>query len=119
MGCGSSSGVPTIKMDEGGDWPEIKVQLLGKSGTVVDLTNAASITFHAKRDHTGVEITGTCDIVGAPTNGTVQYAWQAGDTDVPGMYVFWFVIVWAGGATGRIPKCVGDRAFLLEICEAP
>lgn len=36
--------------------------------------------------------------------GRVRYSWQAGDTDVPGLYDSEFLIVWETGAMQRVPN---------------
>lgn len=69
----------------------------------VDLTGAA-VMFLMRRMHgdTVLEAAGTVVVAtGAPTVG---YAWQAGDTDAPGLYEGEFRVTYAGGVRETFPN---------------
>src|SRR5437867_7896850 len=46
---------------------------------------------------------GACTIIGVPTAGQVQYAWQATDTATAGTYRGEFHVTFAGGAKATFP----------------
>lgn len=66
-------------------------------GKSFDLSTASEVTFSMRRPW---ESTLTVDhqvaTVTDASTGAVQYVWQAGDTDVPGDYLYWWTVTLAG-----------------------
>lgn len=71
----------------------------------IDLTLATEVNFLMRlHGSTGSpEIRSPMTIADA-VNGTVQYAWQAGDTDTPGDYDVEFEITWSDGGIETVPN---------------
>ena len=111
-------------MRVGDTWPSLRMQFFGKKkGLALGLADATGVVFAAKHRLTGTEIGGACTIIQAGDDetgtdiGVVEYEWQAGDTDLAGLYDFWFVVTWTGGAVGTIPA--NDPAFVFLVAAAP
>jgi len=73
--------------------PPLRQTLYGSDGTTpLDLTDA-TVTLEIQRaDLSGVVFGGSCTVLPEPAVGIVEYAWQAGDSGVPGLYKFKFRI---------------------------
>lgn len=75
--------------------------LLDQDGNPVDLTTASSITFRfrqpAASGNPEVSIDRTGSVVGAPTDGVVQYTTVSGDLSVPGNWQVQVLVVFTGG----------------------
>lgn len=68
-----------VQIKKGDLDPPLRLSLKQADGTPIDLTGA-TVTFryrNRKRTRTGG---GAMTVVGLPTAGVVQYAWQTGDT---------------------------------------
>ncbi len=78
--------------------PVLLTTLLDSTGSAIDLTDAVSVAFKMAADGADtLTVDSSANIVGPPTAGEVQYAWQAGDTDVAGSYNGAFVVTYATG----------------------
>lgn len=66
-------------------------------GAPVDLTGA-SVAFKMRAIDvaTPLKVSGSANIVGAPTNGNVRYDWLAGDLDTEGLYIVWWEVTISG-----------------------
>lgn len=74
-----------IDMAQGDLLPSLRRPLTMADDTPADLTGAiVELRFH-KADG-GVVLGGLCTILPAPDAHVVQYDWQDGDTDTPGIY---------------------------------
>ena len=92
--------------------PELAVTLIGADGAPADLTTASSVRLRLATT-AGVELwVRDAEIVDAPT-GRVAYAWQPGDTDVPGSFYAEVVVDWRGR-----PQTYPPSGYLLIVVEA-
>lgn len=90
----------TFKMKQGDLEPDLEMTLCKSDGvTPVDLSAALSVKIRfVRRRHEIFERAMTVVSQATEANwGKVSYAWQAGDTDIPGDYQATFVVEWAGG----------------------
>src|ERR1035441_2282323 len=87
-------------MTKAGDTlPVLCASLTDATGTAIDLTDATGVSFDmALVGSSELTVNATADIVGPPANGDVQYAWQDGDTDIPGSYNASFVVTYPSGS---------------------
>ena len=78
--------------------PSLKAILLDTDGkTPIDLTGC-DVAFRIQlADGTGTVFGGDCEIVGDPTEGVVQYDWQAGNTAKDGVYRAEWVVTFLDG----------------------
>lgn len=71
----------------------------------IDLTDATEVNFlmrlHGSTDPPAIRSPMT---ITDAVNGTVQYAWQAGDTDTAGDYDVEFEITWNDGGVETVPN---------------
>lgn len=75
--------------------PKLRATLMDGNGPI-NLTGATvKVWFRLKAGGEGSERSGNCTIID-PENGVVEYAWAAGDTDVPGDYYVEFVVTITG-----------------------
>lgn len=77
--------------------PKIQATLRDADGVPLDLTGC-TVTFRMREKgltsgETLKIADADADIVGDPTEGTVEYAWQLGDTDTPGYYAGEWVVL--------------------------
>lgn len=71
---------------------------------VTDLTGA-SVVFNMRRKNGGVVVNrANATIVSPPTDGTVRYAWQSGDTAIAGLFEAEFEVTYPGGAVETFPN---------------
>jgi hypothetical protein len=95
--------------------PILRVQILGDAKSPVDLSLAVSVMFVMKHDGTGTEVTGEMVIDDAAT-GKVSYTWQAGDTDLWGVWIGRAVVTFAGGKTMTFPTCPEKGGLIIGVC---
>lgn len=82
--------------------PTITSQLTDGGGPL-NLTGT-TVTFQMRSVSGGaLAVSAAATIVGDPLNGIVQYEWQVGDTDTPGLYHFEWVVVFATGEPQSFP----------------
>ena len=82
------------------------------NGAAVNLTGA-TVTFRMRRVGTGASQVNAAATVTNAAAGRVQYAWAAGDTDVPGLYRGEWVASFAGLAQTH----PGDTYLVIEILD--
>lgn len=94
-------------MGQGDTLPALTGTLIGSNGVAVDLTYAISVVFNmASRDGRKVVTDGTVTVLDAMA-GRVEYAWQAGDTDIAGDFTYSFTATFPSGTltfTNAAPK---------------
>lgn len=96
--------MPDLTIKAGDTYPPL-VTTLEENGGPLDLTTATSITMRMASDSPPSAVDDlVCAVVGDPTQGVVEYEWQAGDTDVPGTYKVDFVIDFGTGQLQTVPN---------------
>lgn len=66
--------------------PKLRRQLIAPDGSPLNLTGATVVINMKGRD--GMKITnGVCTVLAPETNGFVEYAWSAADTDTDGEFM--------------------------------
>jgi hypothetical protein len=94
--------MPDLTLKAGDTFPPL-VTTLEENGGPLDLTGAGTVTM--RMASSSVSMTDlVCTIVGAPTNGVVEYEWDAGDTDTPGTYKVDFLINFGSGNLQSAPN---------------
>ena len=93
-----------FNIKQGNRLPTLRVQCLDGDGVGVDLTTAVAQTFSMRHSDTGVvKVTpSACTIVGT-TDGIVDYAWAAIDTDTAGDYEGEVTVTFAAGKASTFP----------------
>lgn len=97
--------------------PSLQVALFQGDGTPQDLTGAI-VTFSMQRQGyvtTMTIIDAACSLVGSPTAGTVQYAWQTSDTVTPGAYTGEFHVRLQDGRTITFPTSGALTIYILAV----
>lgn len=95
-----------ITVKQGDTLPAVQGTCLLPDGTAADLTDASAITFRMTPESAGL----TADLAGAATatdpatSGVVEYEWQPGDTDVPGLYLAEFHVEYLDGSSETFPS---------------
>lgn len=94
--------------------PTIKGTCLDAAGDAVDLDTASQITFRMTPIRGGLapDIAADGGLVGDPADGLVEYAWESGDTDVPGLYRAEFGVEYIDGSSETFPT---DGYIAVEI----
>jgi hypothetical protein len=86
----------------GDTYPSL-VTTLEENGGPLDLTGASSVTM--RMASSSVSMTDlVCTVVGDPTEGVVEYEWEAGDTATPGTYKVDFLIDFGDGQLQSAPN---------------
>ena len=104
---------PSVRFLEGDDMqtftiksrdrlPPLRVQLIEDNGYPANLTDA-TVRFIMKRNPNASPVVDAQATILDPLNGVVEYAWQAGDTDSPGMYVAEFEVTYPDGTIKTYP----------------
>lgn len=76
----------TVSMKKGDRLPLLRAALKGSDGAALDL-NGASVTFRMRPTLGGaLKVNAGATIIGSPSDGVVQYAWGATDTDTVGTF---------------------------------
>ncbi len=78
--------------------------VLYEGATPADLTTASTVRLLVKSEAGTLKVNALCTITGAPTGGTVRYAWQAADTDTVGRYRAELQVTYADGTIVTYPK---------------
>lgn len=84
--------------------PPLEDVLTDGAGVVMNLTGATVIFAMALDVDRVVLVGGAATVVGAATDGRVRYAWQVGDTDVPGVYLGEWHVDYGSGNVVRVPN---------------
>ncbi len=85
--------------------PKIVATLVDQDEVKIDLTNAASVKFLMIDPGTAVaKVDAAAAFILPKTNGRVEYAWAAVDTDASGDYDAEFEITWTGGEKTTFPN---------------
>ncbi len=94
--------------------PPCQGTALRPDGGPKDLTTATSVTFRMTPVAPGLapDIDAPAVIVGDPVEGVLKYAWQAGDTNAPGLYRAEFFVVYEDGSDETFPT---DGYITIEI----
>lgn len=110
----------TIKRDD--TLPKIRVQCWDDEAKTqkTDLTLATGVAFHMMdREQSGLavptlKVEAAAAIVGAPTDGVVEYAWIDGndDTDTEGTFFAEFEVNWSGSLRTTFPN---DGYIIIKI----
>ena len=82
--------------------PVIIATLKREDGTIVDLSGC-SVKFNMNKDEVNL-INKTATILSPPTDGKVQYNWEAGDTDVTGLCYGEFEVTFADTKKQSFPS---------------
>lgn len=77
--------ISDFRIKKGDTLPTVRATLSDEEG-VFDLTNC-TVKFVFRNSQSGVAVKKDASVVSA-TAGEVEYAWGAGDTDVPGVYLY-------------------------------
>lgn len=93
----------TLSMKQGDTLPELLVQILGPTGTPLDLTSATSVTFRM-RTKAGIVLVERAAIVQIAAEGRARFVWQAGDTDAIGEHDAEWTIAFPGAKEVTIPN---------------
>lgn len=95
--------------------PVLVLTALNSAGVKQNLAAATGIAAYMTHLPSGAKTTLTAAISSAP-DGEVTISWQAGDTDLPGLYRIWIVLTFPGGPM-TFPSCPdGDDELLMEVC---
>ncbi len=92
--------IPSVEMNTGDLSPSINATLQNSDGSAFNLTGCA-VTFQLSQNGQ-VLFTKSAAVVNASA-GTVQYAWQSGDTNQYGVCTGVFIVTLPGGATQTFP----------------
>lgn len=98
-----------MSWQQGDLWPPVSVQLINGdpvTGTAVPLTGATSATL--KMRAVGGSLLTFPMSIADTAHGIVNYAWQSGNTDLPGVYKCYVVITWASGIRQTFPQVQQD-----------
>ena len=87
---------------------------LTSGGEPIDLTLAVAVHFSMSHRDGLADVRGEAGII-VPEEGSVQYEWADGDTDIPGVYDADLLVIWTNGRKTRYPS-EGD--ITIEIREA-
>lgn len=98
---------PPFRGDRMADWylavgdtaPNLRATLT-QNEQAVDLTDA-TVTFKMRR-FSNMIVDADADVLAAG-EGLVEYDWDAGDTDLPGMHEAWFTVEWPDGSLTSFP----------------
>ena len=98
--------------------PYLEAQFFQPDGvTPLNITAALGIQMVMRLKGTKIndapKIKAPCLVINA-LEGKVQYRWEDGDTDTPGMFEYEFEIEWVGGELQTLPQ---NGYFLLQILD--
>ncbi len=104
---------------QGDTGPSIVATLVDEDGDVIDLTGLVDtdVKFHMIDPSSSTEkVDNNSDtsVLTPKTDGKVQYDWQAGDTDTPGLFDGEFQVNFPGGQIITFPNY---RYFTIQIRE--
>ena len=96
--------------------PYLAATLQDSVGSALDLTNTSSISFNLSTNDnqfTSV-LSGACVTTGLSGAGTVEYQWQASDTNRSGLYLGEFEVTYADSSILTLPS---DHSLVVKINE--
>lgn len=111
--------MPTVNfyIKQGSRLPILQVALLDGEKDAVDLTTASTVKFSmVANDSTTPKVSLQTATVTDATNGEVEYAWGASDTDTEGDYYGEFLVTWGDGKQERFPSQM-DIPFIIRIAK--
>jgi len=82
--------------------PIIRAKLRGAGNAPLNLS-AATVNFRMQKSSGENVVQGAAEIFD-PSEGTVQYTWQSGDTSVAGVYLAEFEVTYADGKVESFPN---------------
>lgn len=103
---------PDFFLTVGDQQPVIQATLLDPDGNPIDLTGSTVVFSMAPTTRSGTTMGGAATIVGDPTLGVVQYAWQEIDTIESGDYDAEWIVT---GGDGRQMTFPNDRSLRIRI----
>lgn len=102
-----------LVIKEGDTAPALRATFVHQNGMPVNLAGATvTVTIRSQASGPVLVAAAPAAIVGPPADGTVEYEWQAGDTDTPGLYNAEWEVTWASGDTQTFPS---DGYTVIEI----
>ena len=105
----------TIKQND--KKPTLVATIKDAEGNLFDLSGVDSVYFQMRLRGSDVNKVNKTDtsyatVQGDGTTGKVQYLWQDGDTDTPGMYEAEFELVWSDGEIQHVPT---EEPFIVNV----
>lgn len=94
--------------------PALNATLKYSDGTIINLTGATVKFFMRPKGSSTVIVNASCSVVSA-TAGTVQYNWQAGETDTVGNYEGEFQITFGSGSKLSVPNNALIQIFIMGV----
>jgi len=91
-------------LQRGDTAPPIRATLYDAEGNPVNLVGATVAFFMRRVRQRTLKIDSAPVTVVSPTEGQVSYAWQAGDTNEPGVYEARFAVTYPGGEVESFPN---------------
>lgn len=102
-----------LVIKEGDTAPALRATFVHQNGMPVNLAGATvTVTIRSQASGPVLVAAAPAAIVGLPADGTVEYEWQTGDTDTPGLYNAEWEVTWASGDTQTFPS---DGYTVIEI----
>lgn len=90
---------------EGDRNPSLTATLVDEAELPLDLSAAVAVKFFMILPQSSTpKISGAAASIVSAQDGTIEYAWQAGDTDTPGDYDAEFEVEWADGTKTTFPN---------------
>lgn len=95
--------VTSLQLKQGDLEPPATASIMDVTGAAVDLTTATGVQFRLSDTLTRTEVFVRSAAVDDANSGQVSYHWQAGDTDLSGVYYAEFVVTWPGARSQTYP----------------
>jgi hypothetical protein len=102
---------PPYEVIAGDTHPPIRTTLTDEAGVIPLL--GATVTFLMKQERGTKQVSGECEVLDV-TTGEVAYQWQAGDTDVPGVYRAQWRVEFGNGAVEHVPSNDYDEVVIRD-----
>lgn len=86
--------------------PYLRMRVQDSEGDAFDFTGAVGATFvmYTKADEPVEKVNASAVIVGDPTEGILEYQWEAVDVDTAGEYLAEFDVNYGAGETLTLPS---------------